>query len=281
MLRSAHPMAWLPLAIVMLLAAASLSESAAAQDFKVVTRVWQRGAANGGWNEVGQSVTLFHAGKVYDYMPQISEIVVHEPTESQFVILNVNGSERATTLQFAELQQFLKVARAETESHLRSLADGRESTARRRQALLFQLDPRFQESFDPGRKTLTLVSPLLRYEVETAKVDRPQIVRQYLQFADWAARLNYVLHSRSLYPSARLEVNRSLGERELIPTEVRLFLDGDVPLHLKAEHKFEWELGSIDKSQIRRCEKARTAEATRWVNFRDYQRTLNAETALR
>lgn len=279
--RPAHPMPRTLTVIVLLLTSISLSESASAQDFKVVTRVSQRDPAKGRWTEVGQSVTLFHAGKVYDYMPQIGEVVVHEPTESQFVIFSVNGSDRATTLHFAELQRFLKVARAETEAHLQSLAPDAESTARRRQALQFQLAPRFQENFDRSRKTLTLVSPLLRYEIETAKVDRPHVVRQYLQYADWAARMNYVMHSRSLYPSARLEVNRLLAERELIPTEVRLLLEGDVPLHLKAEHKFEWELGSIDKSQIRRCEKARTADSTHWLNFHDYQRTLRAETAQR
>jgi hypothetical protein len=107
------------------------------------------------------------------------------------------------------------------------------------------------------------------------------VARHYLQYADWAARMNYVLHSRSLYPAVRLEVNRALLERELIPTEVRLLLDGDVPLQIKAEHTFEWELGSIDRSTIIRCEKARELNTTRWVDFREYQRMLAAQTAQR
>jgi hypothetical protein len=280
MLRPVLAVCRLPLA-ALLPALLILSAPASAQDFKVGTRVFQRDAANGRWNEVGQSLTLFHAGKVYDYMQQIGEVVVHEPAESQLVILSVNGNDLATTLHFSQLQQFLKVARTETESHLQSLAREGDSNTRRRQALQFQLDPRFEHSFDPARKSLTLISPLLRYEVVTEKVDRPHVARQYLQYADWAARMNYVLHSGSLYPSARLEVNRTLADRELIPTEVRLLLDGDLPLHLKAEHKFEWTLGSIDKSMIRQCEKARTAESTRWVDFQQYQRTLAAETAQR
>jgi hypothetical protein len=267
--------------LLLLLTPLMFAGSASAQDFKVGTRVFQRDAANGRWNEVGQSVTLFHAGKVYDYMQQVGEVVVHEPAENQFVIFSFNGNDQATTLHFSQLQQFLKVARTETEVHLQTLARDGEATARRRQALQFQLDPHFEQSFDPARKTLTLISPLLRYEVTTEKVDRPQVARQYLQYADWAARMNYVLHSGSLYPSVRLQVNRALAERDLIPTEVRLLLDGDQPLHLKAEHKFEWTLGTIDKSMIRKCEQARTAESTRWVNFQQYQRTLAAQTAQR
>jgi hypothetical protein len=267
--------------LLLLLTPLMFAGSASAQDFKVGTRVFQRDAANGRWNEVGQSVTLFHAGKVYDYMQQVGEVVVHEPAEIQFVIFSFNGNDQATTLHFSQLQQFLKVARTETEVHLQTLARDGEATARRRQALQFQLDPHFEHSFDPARKTLTLISPLLRYEVTTEKVDRPQVARQYLQYADWAARMNYVLHSGSLYPSVRLQVNRALAERDLIPTEVRLLLDGDQPLHLKAEHKFEWTLGTIDKSMIRKCEQARTAESTRWVNFQQYQRTLAAQTAQR
>lgn len=281
MLRTALPLSWLPLALIVLSASAACSRPASAQDFKVATRVLQRGAGDGRWNEVGQSVTLFHAGKVYDYMQQIGEVIVHEPAENQFVIFSFNGNDQATTLHFSELQRFLKVAHSETQEHLQRLAAEGESTARRRQAMQFQLDPRFEESYDPARKALTLISPLLRYEVVTEKVDRPQVTRQYLQYADWAARMNYVLHSGSLYPSVRLQVNRSLAERELIPTQVRLLLDGEVPLHLKAEHKFEWTLGTIDKSMIGKCEKARTSESTRWVNFQQYQRTLTAQAAQR
>jgi hypothetical protein len=267
--------------LLLLLAPLMLPGSASAQDFKVATRILQRGGGDGRWTEVGHSLTLFHAGKVYDYMQQIGEVVVHEPAENQFVILSFNGNDQATTLHFSQLKQFLKVARTETESHLQRLAREGDSTARRRQALQFQLEPTFEQSFDPARKTLTLISPLMRYEVATEQVDRPQVARQYLQYADWAARMNYVLHSGSLYPSARLQVNRALAERDLVPTEVRLLLDGDLPLHIKAEHKFEWTLGSIDKSMIRKCEQARTAQSTRWVNFQQYQRTLAAQTAQR
>ena len=256
---------------------ALLPDGVHGQDFKVATRLLQRNADGARWTEVGQSVTLFHAGKVYDYMQQIGEVIVLEPTESQFVILCVNGNNLATTLNFAELQQFLKVAESEMQGHLRQLADEGEASAKRRQAIEFQLNPRFQESHDPAGKTLSFISPLLRYDVETAAIDRPQVAQQYLQYADWAARMNYVLHARSLYPSVRLAVNRSLAERERIPTEVRLLLEGDVPLHLKAEHKYDWTLGSIDKSIILKCEKLRTDEATRWVNFREYQRTLTAQ----
>ena len=255
--------------------------SAEAQDFRVVTHVSQRPDAKSRWQPVGQSVTLFHAGKVYDYMEQLGEVVVFEPTESKFLILSFKGNNQATTLEFAELQQFLKVARTQMGERIDQLAGKAAQTETRRQALQFQLNPAFEETYDPSTKTLTLISPLLRYEVETEKTNRPLVVQEYLQYADWAARINYVLHSRALYPEVRLAVNRSLAARGVIPTQVRLMLDGENPVLLKAEHKFDWSLSAIDKSTIRQCEKARTADSTRWVDFRDYQRDLVAENARR
>lgn len=255
----------------------AIGQAAIAQDFRVVTSVSQRTAGDSRWENVGHSVTLFHAGKVYDYMESVGEVVILEPTQNQFLILSVKGNNLATSLQFPELQRYLTVARNDTQVHIQQLADGGAGSVRRREALMFQLNPEFDESFDPATKTLTLMSPLLRYEIETETTDRRVVAQQYLQYADWTARMNYILHSGALFPDVRLAVNQSLLKRERIPTQVRLLLEGDVPMHLKADHKFEWTLGSIDHAIIRQCEKACTSDETRWVNFREYQRRLVAD----
>jgi len=256
-------------------------QPAQAQDFRVVTTVSQRPLGETDWKNVGRSITLFHAGRIYDYMESIGEVVVVEPAENRLVILSVNGNNLATSLHFSELKRFLKVAAADMEKRLGDLRLENAQNDGRPDALQFQLQPEFNESYDPATRTLSLSSSLLRYEVETASSERPSVVTEYLQYADWAARLNFVLHSGSLYPEPRLALNQSLRERQLLPTEVRLLLDGAVPLQLKAEHKYEWSLGSIDRSMIRRCDQDRTAETTRWVNFRQFQRRHAADTAHR
>lgn len=268
------------LGVLLLACGTGLPRLAEAQDFKVATTVSQRAAGEKRWQPVGYSVTLFHAGKVYDYMEQVGEVVVFEPLKSRFVIVSFNGNHLATTLEFAELQRFLKVAREKTQAHIATAGTSGSAIDRRRnQALAFQFDPQFEETWDPTTKTLTFISPLCRYEAELEQVDKPLVSQQYLQYADWAARLNYVLHSGALYPEVRLAVNRGLAERKAIPTQVRVLLDGDTPTQMRAAHKFEWRLSSTDKSMVRRCETARTAPETQWVKFQEYQRTLVAATS--
>jgi hypothetical protein len=223
---------------------------------------------------VADSITLFHAGKVYDYMQQVGEVVIFDPAQNRFVILSVKGNNLATTLQFPQLQQYLKVAKSETLEHIQRLPSGK-----RREALAFQLNPEFDTSFDPTAGLLSLAGPHIHYEVETVAVERPLVVQQYLQYADWAARINYILHSGSLYPEVRLAVNQALAAEGRLPTTVRLHLDGDRPVQLQARHKFDWALDSVGQSIIGECEKARTAADTRWVDFRDYQQSLLTTTA--
>lgn len=255
-------------------AGAGMAAVVSAQDFRVATIVSQRDAADSRWKQVTSSITLFHAGKVYDYMEEVREVVIFDPVQDRFVILSFNGNNLATTLQFPQLQQYLKVAMTETLTHLQQLPPGQ-----RRDALAFQLKPEFVDAFDPTTGTLSLTGPLIRYEVETETVEKPLVVQQYLQYADGAAKMNYVLHSGALYPEVRLAVNKALSEQGRLPTKVQLLLDGKAPVQLQATHKFDWTLKSYDQSIIRRCEQARTADETEWVNFRDYQRRVLATTA--
>ena len=249
--------------------AAGAATGAVAQDFRVATTVRRLDPERSRWMPVATTITWFHANKVYDYMQQIEEVVIFDRERGQSEILSVNGNNLATSLQFPQLRQYLKVAKSETLEHLQQLAPGP-----RRDALLFQLNPEFDRSFDSDSGTLTLTGPHIRYEIETVAVEKPRIVQQYLQYADWAARMNYVLHSGTLYPEVRLSVNRALSEQDRLPTKVLLHLGGERPVQLQAEHTFDWGLDSVGQHIISECEKARTADETRWVNFVDYQQSI-------
>ena len=87
---------------------------------------------------MARSLTLFHAGKVYDYMENIGmddigEVVILDPIHNRFVILNSNYL--ATRVEFGELRQYLNVGEHEAELYLQELITSDDRQARRANAL--------------------------------------------------------------------------------------------------------------------------------------------------
>lgn len=248
---------------------------AAGQDMSVYTTVSRVGKSSAKPEVIGRSLTLFHAGKVYDYMEDVGEVVILEPINNRFVILGSNYL--ASRVDQAELQQFLKVARREAEAYLHELQTGNDRRGQRVAVLLeFQLGPKFQEEYEPTLQRLKLAAAPMTYEVKTARIDSPQLTEQYLTYADWAARLNSVLHPQAMYPDPRLMLNASLRGKGLLPTAVDLRTRADGEAHLKAEHKFGWELQASDKAHINKWERLLESDRVRWVSFHEYQKQLLA-----
>ena len=259
-----------------------LGRSGPAQEFRVYTRVYNeaeaaKGSENGSSHPiVTRSLSIFHAGKVYDYVEPVGEVIIFEPARRRFTILSTSR-EMVTTVEFDELKHLLKVARLETEKYLAQLdpkpADASQKAA---QSLRFQLAPRFEEQYDVEKKRLRLLSPDLRYDVECAATQPPEIADEYLRYADWMARLNYVLHPRALFPEPRLALNRSLRRLGMIPVEVELQAVVAGGVHLRAQHQIHWELNAKDRSLINRWETMLKSKQSQHVPFREYQRTLVA-----
>lgn len=255
------------IATVVLLAAAT---AATAQDMSVYTTVSKVDDDHGAPVVVARSLTLFHAGKVYDWMEDIGEVVILEPIHNRFVILNSNYL--AARVDFGELRQYLRVGQHEAEVYLQQLATSDDRDSQRAAAALeFELSPQFEESYEPSLQRLSLTSPSMSYEVHTARVDNPQLMEQYLTYADWTQRLNYVLHPHTTLPAPRLKLNESLREKGLLPTRVDLITTLDGKLHLRAEHHYNWELLTEDKAFIQRWEKFQESDKTEWVPFPEYQ----------
>jgi hypothetical protein len=219
---------------------------------------------------VSHSLTLFHAGKVYDYVEEAGELVVLEPVQDRFVIMNANYL--AAEVLFSELQQLLKVAEFEAEKYLQELTA---KTDRRSKsmaaALTFQLQPGFEEQFEPTLNSLKLTAPTMDYHVKTERLETPQLVAQYLTYADWAARLNYVLHPNAMYPGPRLELNSTLSENGVVPTVVDVQSRADKNMHLRAEHRFAFRLQPSDKAHIDKWERLFESKEVRWVSLHEYQ----------
>ncbi len=221
---------------------------------------------------LAESLTLFHAGRVYDYMENVGEVVIFEPLEHKFTILGPDFVK--TTVTFDEIQQFLAKSRNEATRVLEEpLTDP--ASKRLAAALRAQFSPRFREQVRADSVKLTGES--LIYDITTATAPKDTSWEKYLDYTDWAARLNFVLHPKSLYPDPRLEVNRVLKTNRRLPITVDLVgrLD-DRELHLRAEHRYGWELQSIDRQFIDQWNTRCQAEDTRWVTIHEYQNLMAA-----
>jgi hypothetical protein len=252
-----------------------LARSAQAQDMRVYTTVTDISRGNGQNRIISHSLTLFHAGKVYDYMEEVGEVVIYEPIHHRFVILGKDYA--ATEVPFSELNHYLEIAETESRRYLDQLSpQGSADTGRSAELIRFQLDPQFQEELDPARNRLDLKGSCVNYSVTTAKIEQEQFVRQYLDYADWAARLNFVLHPNAAFPEARLTLNRSLREKQLLPTQVDLTLQLAEPVRLRADHSFHKEFQSVDRRHISHWEKMLRSNEARWMSFQEYQQQLIA-----
>ena len=250
---------------------------AQAQELRIATRVRQLpGTSNPGDKPrlVASSLTLFHHGKVYDYIDSAGEVIVFEPRQNRFTILNESRSLSAD-VNFDEVKKLLKVSKKETTEYVRQqralLTRSARETA---DALAFQLEPEFKQRFDKEKELLTLSSPAMRYEV-TCGTHRDAKTREaILNWMDWMARLNHVLHPHAMRPDARILLNKALGEHERIPLKVELHARMVSELDLEAEHQISWELIPYDRSLITRWENMLKSDTIRSTTFRRYQEVV-------
>ena len=252
--------------------------SAIGQDFRVYTRVFDesgRAARRGGRPQVvGRSVSLFHAGKVYDYVDGIGEVILFEPAQRRFTIIAGSGR-TATVVTFDELNHLLELAETEAEREAARLAErgGKEASAVGA-LLLFLINPQFEQRIDEAAKQLSLTSRYYNYTVRYDDAVQREFVESYLRYADWAARLNAVLHPQSLLPGPRLKLNEVLRQRRLLPVEVSLRVTAAEPLRLRAEHTIRWTLNRKDRSNINHWESLLRDKSLRFVTFSEYQRSF-------
>jgi len=258
-----------PLVAALLACAAGITcREAAAQEFRVFTTVNDLA----GSADPIRAVTLFHAGKVYDHLDVGGEVIIYEPTKDQFRILNP-ARQLMTTAAFDEIQKGLKIAREETAREADRLDRiGDPESARAAALLRFQLDPRFEESFDEETGLLVLEGGPIRYEVQTVDPQRPGVAEAYLDCADWVCRLNYLLHPGPILPAPRVAVNQALRARGRLPESVELKVQIEPSIHRRAQHTTHFDLNSQDRSSIHQWETQ--LKTVREVPLLKYQETV-------
>jgi hypothetical protein len=260
-----------------------LNSTAAAQQFRVYTEVsvppqnLQPKQMQG--EVVARSLTIFHAGRVFDWLKTAGEVTIFEPAHQRFIIFNGRKLIK-TTIDFKEIDRMLASARDETSNHAKRLLNRDDRDAKSiATSLQFQLNPKFEQSFQPQSLILDLDSPKLEYHVNCGTTPIPEAVEAYMEYADWTAKLNHVMHPRSLYPAPRMKLNESLRKHKVLPVKVQLRVDFDQPLHLQADHRFAWQLGKIDRQSIQHWENKVGDPSFKNLPFRDYQKAILNETA--
>lgn len=266
-------------ALTALLLWSVLSVTCLAQDFRVNTRVYDVRPSAGQPDKpivISRGYSIFHAGKVYDYIDTIGEVTIFEPAQERFILIS-QSCMMTTMLPLSEIETKVFQGQKHSEEYLRSATGSNNPLERSLVApIRAQLAPRFAQQYDAGRRRLKLKNEFIQYEVACSTCDSPQIVAAFQQYADWTARLNYVLHPR-VFPAPRVALNAVLKEKQVLPTDVFLHLDMAEGLYLRATHSYQWKLDRSDRSSIHHWETLLTRKDMRQVSFEEFQRTLASE----
>lgn len=214
-----------------------------AQDIRVHTRIY----AADNPEPIVRSLTMFHAGRVFDYIEPAMEITIYEPAIRKFTVINKNRQLRSQISQ-DQIRHYLGAVQDDAVKLLNSPPQG--INRKTLDLIGFQLQPQFTTEYDPSKNQLTLSSPEWKYVVKTMSPQTPEVVEKYLQVADWTAQLNSVLHPKAPLPAPRMALNRELRQRGLLPESVELTINDEHPVHLVAHHEWTWNLQKTDRQMI-------------------------------
>ncbi|MEZ6132734.1 MAG: hypothetical protein R3C59_29045 [Planctomycetaceae bacterium] len=257
----------------------AVNSDAVAQGLRVSQLVYDEGRLDSAGREpvVASSLTLFHAGRVYDYVEATGEVVIFEPVQKRFTVLNLERGVY-TVILFNELNRLLNARGPKTEEYIQELKAQSSSDAERvARMLTFQLNPTFETNFEERIGLLTLSSESWKYAVSTREWEDIEQLERYLAYTDWMSRLNYILHPSAMFPEPRLALNQELRKlNNRIPVVVHLDLRPDQRLILRAEHQFVRNLTDADRALVNRWNEALKGTGLKEVPFRNYQQTVLA-----
>jgi hypothetical protein len=211
--------------------------ASAGEDFAIRTQIY----SGSGKTPVAENLTIFHAGKIYDFAERgPRSVTVFDTTTRRFVLAHPNRQVQ-TSLPADELIRFAAAELAKAK-----LTDN---------ALVrFAAEPKFVESFDAASGRLSLTSPVWDYHVETQRVDDREMLKRYSEFANWFTYLNVLF--RPLPPAVRLELNRVLDQHGCLPVRVvaQIKRDERVVVEQQSRHKLVAPAGAAERDRVRQWE---------------------------
>ena len=211
------------------------AQFALAEDFRVETRVFEVKEKSKDKTPLCQNITLFHAGKVYDYLAEPPEIVVFDKANGRFVLLDPVRKLR-TDVSANQVLVFCGELRSWAVNEANGL-------------LKFSGNPRFAVQFAEKSNELTMASEFMTYKLLVTEARTRDAAHQMREFSDWYARLNALTNAGGLPPFPRLAVNEELDRRGFVATAVELnILSRNVSI--RSEHELEWRLLDRDLKRI-------------------------------
>ncbi len=211
-----------------------------AEDFRVENKVF----AGSDREPAVESTTIFQDGAVYDFLKKPAEITVFDKEFKRIILLDTERKMK-TELSSEEVHEFVERIRQRAANYDNPFA-------------AFQVNPKFEQSYDTSARELTFQSPWMTYRVVTIDAESPELAGQYRTFADWQARLNMVINPEAVLPFGRLVVNGELQSRGEIPKEVQLTLTagGILPrkrLSVRSEHQLVRRLVESDRTRVQQA----------------------------
>jgi len=224
-------------ALQVVISIAALTGLATAEDFRIDSKIY----SGKGTEPISQSVTLFRAGIIYDYLVEPKRVAVFDKPRQRFILLDPERKLR-TEIKTAEVARFMSELEQYATTHGNAFVKG-------------MLDPKFAADMNEKTGELLLVGDSLTYRLDTIKPESSEVVQQYREFSDWYARLNAMTTPGVIPPFARFLVNEELAGRGLIPERVQLTIPPRVStvgreISLRSEHHVTWRLIPKDFDEI-------------------------------
>ena len=204
-------------------------------DFRVETDVFVEDEEQ----PIVETLTIFSGDVIYDFLlGENGEITFFDNRQGGRIVLLDPARKIRTTLKTEELVEFVAAIKVSASQNAANLL----------------VDPKFTTTFDEQTNELTLASERLTYRVKGMAAKDPSAVQRYRRFADWYARLNSA-RPGNLPPFARIQLDKALAERNLIPEEIErtLVFDqriGDKEVVVRSRHITNWILSSTDRKRI-------------------------------
>lgn len=251
------------------LAAVLACGAAWGEDFRIDSEVF----AGEEKEPIAETLTIFSDGLVYDFILNgEKEITIFDPQRGRFSIIDVQRKLR-TSVRTQDLMDYvfdLNQYAAKSDDKIFAFAAAPQWT------------PQFEEFEENGQSftRATLAGGPIEYRAVGKHPPKPDIAPAYRYFADWYARLNAT--RGNLPPAARLDVNKALGERGLIPTRIDFTATSgrfSKKLELHSQHLTNWALSGADRERIVAAGGYLTDPALRVVSFDEYRAEIRKAVA--
>jgi hypothetical protein len=234
-------------------------QAAAPDELRIETKVY----AGREEEPVSENLTLFHAGAVYDFLPDTREVTVFDPRGGRFRLIDPVRKQQAE-IETREIDEFCKGLK-------------RWSAEQNDALLKFAARPEFDVQFNESTGELRLDHKLLKYFAVTGRPRHSAVLPQYRLYCDGYARLGAMLHPGSIPPFVRQQLNAELAARGLVAESIELTLEPREPLGkplvMRSAHKIAYRLIDSDRKRISQTNDQMANLPT--VDWHEYRQALN------